>query len=236
MGDPKKKRKLYEKPKKLWDAKRIEEEKKLREEFGLKNARELWRMQTILRKIRREARRLLSRKGKNIEERAEKLLKRVKKFLINKPDATLDDILALSTRDILARRLQSIVLKKNLAKTAKQARQFIVHGHIAINGSKVTSPSYLTSFSEEQHVNWFKKPIFNANASSSNTANGSNGGERAVQQTLESTLESTTASTSASTSASNRASSARVEPESTRVTSKSRESSSSEPVENAVAS
>ncbi len=133
MGDPRKKRKLYEKPKKLWDKKRIQEEKSLREEFGLKNARELWRMQTILRKIRREARRLLSRKGKNVDERAEKLLKRVKKFLISKQDAGLDDVLALTTRDILARRLESIVLKKGFARTAKQARQFIVHGHIAIN-------------------------------------------------------------------------------------------------------
>ncbi len=159
MGDPRKKRKLYEKPKKLWDEKRIEEEKSLREEFGLKNARELWRMQTILRKIRREARRLLSRKGKNVDERAEKLLKRVKKFLISKQDAGLDDILALTTRDILARRLESIVLKKGFARTVKQARQFIVHGHIAINGKKVTVPSYLTSFDEETQVNWFKKPV-----------------------------------------------------------------------------
>jgi len=159
MGDPRKKRKLYEKPKKLWDSKRIEEESSLREEFGLKNARELWRMQTMLRKIRREARRLLSKKGKNVEGRAEQLLKRVKKFLINKPDATLDDVLALTTRDILARRLESIILKKNFAKTAKQARQFIVHGHVAINGNKVTAPSYLTSFGEEAHVNWFKKPV-----------------------------------------------------------------------------
>ncbi len=173
MGDPRKKRKLYEKPKKLWDSKRIEEEKSLREEFGLKNARELWRMQTILRKIRREARRLLSKKGKNVEGRAEQLLKRVKKFLINKQDATLDDVLALTTHDILARRLESIVLKKNLAKTAKQARQFIVHGHVSVDGRKVTAPSYLTSFSEEPHVNWFKKPIAGANAG------GPNGGERA---------------------------------------------------------
>lgn len=173
MGDPRKKRKLYEKPKKLWDSKRIEEESSLREEFGLKNARELWRMQTILRKIRREARRLLSKKGKNVDVRAEHLLKRVKKFLINKQDATLDDVLALTTRDILARRLESIVLKKNFAKTAKQARQFIVHGHISVNGRKVTAPSYLTSFSEEPHVNWFKKPLANANAG------GPNGGERA---------------------------------------------------------
>lgn len=159
MGDPRKKRKQYEKPKKVWDKKRIEEEKALREEFGLKNARELWRMQTILRKTRREARRLLSRKGKNIDERTRRLLNRVKSFLLNKSNATLDDVLTLGVRDILARRLQSIVFKKRLAKTMKQARQFIAHGHIAVGGKKISAPSYLVKFGEEESVGWFKKPV-----------------------------------------------------------------------------
>ena len=69
MGDPKRLRKLYERPMRLWDKDRIENENKLKEEYGLKNTREVWRAQTDLRKIRRDARRLLSLKGKKIEER-----------------------------------------------------------------------------------------------------------------------------------------------------------------------
>jgi len=159
MGSPPRKRKLYEKPKRLWDAKRIEEEKALREEFGLKNARELWRMQTILRRVRREARRLLSRKGASLEKRSEQLLSRVKRFLLRKAEVTLDDILTLTARDILSRRLQSIVFKKRMARSMTQARQFITHGHVAVNGKKVSSPSYLVSFEEEETVGWFGTPV-----------------------------------------------------------------------------
>lgn len=159
MGDPRKKRKLYEKPKKLWDKRRIEEESKLKEEFGLKNSREVWRMKTILRKIRREARRLLSLKGKSVEARAKKLLERVKSFLIKSQECSLDDVLALEPRDILARRLQSIIFKKGFAKTMKQARQLIVHGHVAVDGKKVSAPSYLIKFGEEDKVNWFKHKL-----------------------------------------------------------------------------
>jgi len=159
MGDPHKRRKLYEKPKRLWDAKRIEEESGLKEEYGLKNSRELWRMKTILRKIRREARRLLSKKGAGLDERAGRLLKRVRSFLLKKADATLDDVLALTTKDMLERRLQTVVVRKKMAQTMKQARQFITHGHVAIGERKVTSPSYIVKFEEEDGVRWHSKPV-----------------------------------------------------------------------------
>ncbi|MBI5228482.1 30S ribosomal protein S4 [Candidatus Micrarchaeota archaeon] len=152
-------RKEYEKPKKLWNKERIERESKLETEFGLKNARELWRMQTILRKIRREARTLLSKKGEATEHRSSGILDRVKTFLIRKQDATLDDVLSLDVRDILNRRLQTIVSRKGMAGTIKQARQFITHGHVAIAGKKITSPSYLVRFNEEDRVSWYKKTI-----------------------------------------------------------------------------
>ncbi len=159
MGDPKKPRRQYETPKKLWEHKRIDEDKGLCDEFGLKNSRELWRMRTTLRKTRREARRLLSKKGKNLEERAERLLKRARSFLVNNPTCTLDDILTLNIRDILSRRLQSIVFKKRFGQTMRQARQLIVHGHIAVNGAKVSAPSYIVKFAEENTVDWFGKPV-----------------------------------------------------------------------------
>ncbi|MFA6048658.1 MAG: 30S ribosomal protein S4 [Candidatus Micrarchaeia archaeon] len=159
MGDPKRLRKSYERPMRLWDKERIEREGKLREEYGLKNARELWKLQTILRKIRREARRLLSNKGAKVDERTQSLLARVKKFLVRKQDITLDDILVLEVRDILERRLQSVVFKKHMAKTPTQARQFITHGHIAIDGKRASIPSQLVTFAEEHSVDWYGEPI-----------------------------------------------------------------------------
>jgi small subunit ribosomal protein S4 len=159
VGDPVRKSKKYERPKKLWDKKRIETEGALREEFGLKNSRELWIMQTILRRVRREARRLLSGKGANAESRSKQLLERAKKFFVQNQELTLDDLLSLSVSDFLQRRLQSIVVKKRLAKTMRQARQFITHGHVSINGKTVSSPSYLVSFVEEANVSWSGKPL-----------------------------------------------------------------------------
>ncbi len=159
MGDPVRKSKKFEKPKRLWDKARIEAEKALREEYGLKNARELWGMQTLLRRIRREVRRLLSGKGAQTEERAAKLLSRAKRLFLQKQDASLDDLLSLNVKDILNRRLQSVVMKKGFAKTMHQARQFITHGHVGIAGRKVSAPSYMVSFDEESRVEWFKKPI-----------------------------------------------------------------------------
>ncbi len=159
MGSPRRRRKLYEKPKRLWDAERLEEEHKLLDEYGLKNMRELWRMETILRKIRREARRLLALRGAGVEARTKRLLERVSKFLIKKTQVSLDDVLALSTRDILERRLQTIVLRKGLASTAKQARQLIAHSHVAVDGVKNSSPSRLIAFDEETKISWYAKPV-----------------------------------------------------------------------------
>jgi len=68
----------------------------------------------------------------------------------------LDDILALTVRDFLERRLQTIVLKRGLARTATQARQLIVHGFISVNGRRVNIPSYLVTSSEEPSVSYFK--------------------------------------------------------------------------------
>ena len=159
MGSAKRLRKLYEKPRKLWDAQRIGEERRLVIDYGLKNMRELWRMKTILRKIRRAARSLLARRGTGTETRKKQLLERVRKLLVNKQAISLDDVLSLSTRDILERRLETLVFRKGLAKTIVQARQFVAHGHVAIEGQKNTSPSRLVSFAEERKISWYGEAI-----------------------------------------------------------------------------
>ncbi|KKR97278.1 MAG: 30S ribosomal protein S4 [candidate division TM6 bacterium GW2011_GWE2_41_16] len=50
---------------------------------------------------------------------------------------------------LLERRLDNVVYRLKLASTRQQARQLIVHGHIAINGKKVTSPSSLVDVNDE---------------------------------------------------------------------------------------
>lgn len=43
----------------------------------------------------------------------------------------------------LERRLDNVLYRLQLAQTRAQARQFVVHGHILVDGKKVNIPSYL---------------------------------------------------------------------------------------------
>ena len=58
----------------------------------------------------------------------------------------------LKDEDVLSRRLQTIVYEKGLASTIKQARQMITHGHIFMNGHRVTVPGYLVTRAEESSI------------------------------------------------------------------------------------
>jgi small subunit ribosomal protein S4 len=44
---------------------------------------------------------------------------------------------------LLERRLDVVVFRMNLAHTMQQARQMVSHGHVQVNGRRVTIPSYL---------------------------------------------------------------------------------------------
>jgi len=74
--------------------------------------------------------------------------------------AVLDDVLDLSIEDILERRLQTIVLRKGLAKSTYQARQLITHGHITIEDRRVTIPSYIVTRKEETQIAYTPKSPF----------------------------------------------------------------------------
>lgn len=50
---------------------------------------------------------------------------------------------------LLERRLDNVIFRLKLATSRPQARQIIVHGHILVNGKKVSSPSYLVAINDE---------------------------------------------------------------------------------------
>lgn len=145
----KRQRKKYEKPVKPWDKARIEKEKEIMKNYGLKNKREIWRAEAILRKYRRLARELAAKRDKQKEKI---LIEKLVKMGMLAENSSLDNVLELTLNDILDRRLQTIVFKRGLSNSIKQARQFIVHGHIKINGRKVVYPSYLVSKDEEDKI------------------------------------------------------------------------------------
>jgi small subunit ribosomal protein S4 len=157
MGDPRKFGNKYEHPKKLWESARISEESKLKREYGLKTMRELWVMNQELKVMRREARRLLSVGEDERERDLPKLMNKLDRLGILSKGSKLEQVLSLTVKDILERRLQTRVHKKGLAKSAKQARQLITHGFISVNGRKTDSPSYLVPVSEDDSVSYYKK-------------------------------------------------------------------------------
>jgi len=159
MGDIKRKKRHYSTPRKRWDKERIAEEKKTKEIYGLKNKRELWRTQTMLRKKRKDARELLVLDLEKRVRREQELIGSIAKYGILDDKATLDDVLSLPVESFLERRLQTIVWRKGLAGTVSQARQFITHGHISVNGKKISVPGYLVKKDEENKMGYYGKPM-----------------------------------------------------------------------------
>jgi small subunit ribosomal protein S4 len=154
MGDPKRIRRKFDKTKAMWSKERIESEHALKEKYGLKNLRELWTAGTEVSRIRRNVRKVLS--GASTEKEGKEITERLIRYNLVKHGATLDDLLGVTQEAILERRLQSIVFKKGLGRTAKQSRQLISHGFISINGRQVKSPGYMVTASEEPHINYYK--------------------------------------------------------------------------------
>jgi len=160
MGYPGKNKKSYKTPNHPWQAARIEPEVELVKRYGLRNKREVWKAHSQLKKYRELARKLLAEsiKGKltgHVKTDSENILNRLKKYGLLKTDAVLDDILSLDVNNFLERRLQTQVHKQGLANTQKQARQFIVHGHIAVAGRKITIPGYLVPANEELSLGYY---------------------------------------------------------------------------------
>jgi small subunit ribosomal protein S4 len=142
MGDPKFQRRRYETPKKPWDLIRMTEENTLVKKYGLKSKKEIWKAEASLRKYRRMARLLLGRNDEQTLKERELILARLRNLGILGNNSAIDDVLNLSVESFLGRRLQTLIHLNGLAKSPKQARQMIVHGHVLVNGRGVTVPSY----------------------------------------------------------------------------------------------
>ena len=160
MGYPGKNRKSYDTPKHPWQAARMAAEVEIVKKYGLRNKKEVWKAHSGLKKYRELARKLLAESTKgnlagSLKTDADNILNRMKRYGLLKTDAVLDDILSLDVSIFLDRRLQTQVHKQGFANTMKQARQFIVHGHISLDGRKVTIPGYIVSKDEEQKLDYY---------------------------------------------------------------------------------
>lgn len=154
MGDPKKKHKRFDTPRVPYDTEALTEDLRIIGAYGLRNKRELWKVHTELSTLRSRARDLLSLgvEERNIRE-ADMIAKLYKRGLVME-NSRLEDVLTLSVEDLLERRLQTYIFRRGMAQSLFQARQLISHGHIEIEGRKVTSPSYQVRIDDEQTINY----------------------------------------------------------------------------------
>jgi small subunit ribosomal protein S4 len=158
MGDPRRPRRRYSRPTHPWRIERLTEENDLVKKYGLKNKREIWRAKTALSGYRGQARALLGSSGEFVEKNKKELLDKLNTLGIT-DSRSLDDVLALTVEHILDRRLQTIVVKKGLARTTKQARQLVVHGHVIVGENAIAVPKYLVPKSEEDLIRISEKII-----------------------------------------------------------------------------
>src|SRR6056297_169469 len=143
---------FYETPNHPFQSERIAEEQGLMDRYGLKNKEELWRAQSQLRNFRREARQLLGGLTGEDTDEDEEFVSRLKRLGVLDDGDELGDVLLLEVTDVLERRLQTVAYRKGLANTPEQARQFITHGHVRVDGRRVSIPSYKVEVDEEATV------------------------------------------------------------------------------------
>ena len=145
------KKKKYSRPRQIFEKERIEEENVYVKKYGLKNKKEVWKTLAKVTYYRHRAKDLAK---KPVEEQ---------EVFFNKLRAlglkveSISDVLGLKIENLFERRLPTVVVKKGLADTVKQARQMVVHKLVRIDGKAINSPSYLVPVAEESMITVKKK-------------------------------------------------------------------------------
>ena len=125
--------KTYSVPKRPWEKERISQELKTIGVYGLKNKKEIWRVQYLLGKIRTIAKDLLILAPNDPRRlfQGEALLRRMSRLgLLKESERRLEFVLGLTVNQFMERRLQTLLWKKNHAKTIHQARLFVNSNHV----------------------------------------------------------------------------------------------------------
>ena len=141
----------YLRPKKAFEISRIKEENALLKKYALKNKLEVWKSIAKVDYFRRRAKAL----AKSPIEEQNVLFNKLKALGLN--TNIISDVLALKIEDLLERRLPTVVFKRGLAKTTREARQMVVHKRILIDNKVINIPSYLVSLAEENSISLKKK-------------------------------------------------------------------------------
>ena len=148
-------KKTSKNPKKPFDRDRLINELKIVGVYGLKNKREVWRVQLTLAKLRKAARELLTLDESDPRRifEGDALIRRIVRLgLLKESERKLDYVLGLTVNQFLERRLQTLVAQRKIANSVHHARVMIRQRHIAVGKQLVNIPSFMVRVSSEQHI------------------------------------------------------------------------------------
>lgn len=140
------KKKLYVRPKKAFESARIKDENELVKRYGLKNKREIWKTLAKITYYRRRAKELARAPIEEQEVFFSKL------NALGLKANSIADVLGLKVENLLERRLPSVMARKKIASSPKQARQMVVHKKVAVDGNVINIPSYIVPVAFENSI------------------------------------------------------------------------------------
>lgn len=144
-------------PRRPFEKERLNGELILLGQYGLRNKREVWRVQKTLSKVRAAARELLTKDERDPTRLFEgaALLRRLHRYgVLDEHQNKLDYVLAIKIQDFLERRLQTQVFKLGYARSIHHARVLIRQKHIRVGKQIVDVPSFLVRVDSQKHIDF----------------------------------------------------------------------------------
>jgi small subunit ribosomal protein S9e len=134
-------------PRRPYEKERLDNELAIIGKFGLRNKREVWRVQFTLAKIRKAARELLTLEEKDPRRLFEgaALLRRMARYgLLSENERKLDYVLGLTINKFMERRLQTRIYKEGgQARSIHHARVLIRQRHIKVGRELVDAAQFM---------------------------------------------------------------------------------------------
>jgi len=142
-------------PRRPYEKERIDREMKICGEYGLRNKREIWRVNYALAKVRSIARILLTLDEKNSRRifEGQALVRRLSRLgVLGENEQKLEHCLSLTLEKFMDRRLQTRVFQASLAKSIHHARCLIKQRHIRVGKRMVDVPSFMVRLDSDKHI------------------------------------------------------------------------------------
>jgi len=145
-------------PRRPFEKERLDNELQIIGKYGLKNKREVWRVQLTLARLRKAARELLTldeHDERRVFEGAALMRRCFRLGLLNESENKLDYILGLTIPKFMERRIQTVILRNNMnTRSIHHARVLVKQRHIRVGKNLVNVPSFMVRVDREKQIDY----------------------------------------------------------------------------------